>query len=348
MNNKAIYIFYLLLSVLLSSCSSVYYLQVQTGTPGKEDLSPEIQSLTLINRTVDSNYYNYAEDTLQQLFYRKQFKLDTVLYDLESVDTTLKALGDLLFESGRYDIVIPENRFLYSKKNGFITKPMEWDEVDELCKTFNTNAVLALDFFRTSVATKYDSETLYDDAEDRYFRAYMATMAIQYEALFRVYDPVSKKISNSVIKDTLWWDDADLSNKTLFSRFTSVKDALIESGIAVALDYSDKISPQWKNDWRKYFDKGVQQFEVAHEYAKKSDWENALQLWLTVSEQARGKSLRSKAEYNVALAYEMLGDVNKAIEWGVKSYKTFYRPLTVEYLNILKKRKAEIDKSLLK
>ncbi|NQU86088.1 MAG: hypothetical protein HQ541_10035 [Mariniphaga sp.] len=345
MKNRLIHILIFFVLILFTSCSSVYYLRVQTGIPGSNDLPANIQSLTLVNRTVDSRYHNYAADTLQQQFYIKQFKHDTVLYDLTAVDTVIRALGELLYESGRFDIVIPENRFVPHKKNGFVTQVMPWEEVEQICKTFTTDAVLSLDHFKTSISTKYDSETLYDQSEDSYYRAYLAIIAIQYEALFRVYDPQTKKIVNrTIIKDTLWWEGAELSNIELFKRLTSVKNAMVESGIAIALDYSDKISTHWKNDQRKYFENGNQQFEQAHLFAKESDWEQALGLWLIVAEQARGKSLRSKAEFNVALAYEMLGDINQAIIWGVKSYETYYRPLTVEYLNVLKNRKKEVDK----
>lgn len=327
------------------SCSPVYYLQIQTGIPGEKDLPPAIQSLTLVNRTVDSLYRDHIRDTLQHQFYKQQFKLDTVLYDLTSVDTVLRALGELMYESGRYDIVIPEDRFLPHKKNAFISEPMPWDQVEEVCQTFETDAVLALDYFKTSISTNYDSETMYNHLDDNYFRAYMAVMAIQYEALFRVYDPQQKKIvDQTIIKDTLWWDDTDVSTRALFQRLTSVKDALVESGIAIALDYSGKICPSWRNDRRKYFHKGNALFEEAHASVRENNWEEALRIWLMVAEKANGKALRSKAEYNVALAYEMLGDINQAIQWGIKSYETYYRPLTVEYLNVLKYRRQEVAK----
>jgi hypothetical protein len=331
--------------VVIHSCSPVNYLQVQTGIPGEKDLPSAIQSLTLINRTRDSLYQDLSRDSLQRLFYKRQFQLDTVVYDLTAVDTVIRALGELMYESGRYDIIIPEDRFLPHKKNAFISEPMPWNQVVDLCQTFQTDAVLSLDYFKTSISTNYKSETLYDHLEDNYFRAYMAVMAIQYEALFRVYDPEQQKIvDQTIIKDTLWWDDTDVSTRTLFQRLTPVKNALVESGIAIALDYSDKICPDWRSARRKYFYKGNTLFEEAHAAVKNNNWEEALKIWLLIAEQATGKSLRSKAEYNVALAYEMLGDINQAIRWGLRSYETYYHPITVEYLNILKNRKQEIEK----
>jgi len=331
--------------VATASCSSVNYLRVQLGLPGQEDLPQAIQSLTLVNRSADSRFVNYDADTLQQLFYRKAFRLDTVLYDLTATDTLIRALGDLLFESGRYDIVIPENRFLTHKRNSFFSEEMPWNEVESLCNTFNTDAVLSLDHFKTSLSTTHRPETLYDNVDGRFFRAYSAMITIQYEALFRIYDPEKKQIINrTFLRDTLYWEEADLSNRALFSRLTPVKSAMVESAIAIALEYADKISTTWTDGTRKFFSSGAPGFDEANYYARNHEWEKALDLWLSFAENTTSKGLRSKAEYNIALAYEMSGDIDEAIRWGIKSYESQYRPITVEYLKILNKRKQQFDK----
>lgn len=50
----------------------------------------------------------------------------------------------------------------------------------------------------------------------------------------------------------------------------------------------------------------------------------------------------SKVQLNIALGYEILGDIDNAIGWALKSYETMFRPLTYEYLETLKKRKNEL------
>jgi hypothetical protein len=337
----------ILIIILLNSCASINYVQIQIAEPAKEDLPEKIQSLTLVNRSVDERFADTPVDTLQMAFYKNEFNLDTVIYDLTAADTVVKALGDLLYESGRYDIVIPQEHLLPHQKNSFFSIAMPWDEVEVLCDTFHTDAVLSLDHFKTSVSTKYSIETMYDGSEDRYFKAYIAMMAVRYEAIVRIYDPTKKEIINrSVLTDTLIWDDADYSSRALFSRFTKVKSALTEAGVAVALKFSDKISPVWRNETRKFFKTDIPVLNQADTLATKNKWDDAVNIWLSAIEngQTKGKNIKSKLEYNIALGYEMAGDINEAIRWGVKSYNDMYRPVTVEYLNILKKRKEQIDK----
>ncbi|HKI90463.1 MAG TPA: DUF6340 family protein, partial [Draconibacterium sp.] len=209
------------------SCSTMRTIVIEIPQSSSKELPANIQSLTLVNRTVDDQYTDLKADSLQKIFYKAQFNLDTIVYDLQSVDTTLQALGELLFESGRYDFVIPQNRFLPFQRNAFLTAPMPWPEVKQLCKTYNTDAVLSLDHFKTRIITKYDRESFYNPMENDYYPAYVAGMKIEYEALFRVYDPSQEKIvSNEFIRDTLVWQDADVSMRELFSRFTPVKQAL--------------------------------------------------------------------------------------------------------------------------
>ena len=343
---KAKYFILFFWALFSISCVTTRSLWIEIAEPGEKELPSEIQSLLLVNRTLDGNYHDLKADSLQRIFYKRQFNLDTVIYDIQSVDTTMKALGELLYESGRYDVVIPENRFLEFQKNSFLSLEMPWDEVKQLCETFNTDAVVSLDHFKTRVETGFSDETFFNPGTGEYFSGYKAAMQVSYEVLFRVYDPVQEKVwLREFLRDTLVWEDADYTTRALFSRFTPVKTALTEAGIAIALDFTDKISTVWRQENRKYFNKGNPEFIQAGQFASAGDWENALKLWENTEATSGSKSLKSKAQLNMAVAYEMLGDIDQAIAWGLKSYETMYRPLTYEYLEILKKRKKEIQKN---
>jgi tetratricopeptide (TPR) repeat protein len=320
-------------------------MKIEVAEPGKENLPSNIQSLALVSRVVDGKYSNQNADTLQKLFLERDLTIDTVLYDTEAVDTLLKALGNLLYESGRYDIVIPENRFLPFKSNGFFSEMLPWDEAKTICDTFHTDAVLSLDVFKTSLSSMLESASAYDEEYERFIKLYFGTLAVEYIAYFRVYDPYKQKqVGSSYIRDTLIWQEGELSKDVLSKRLVSLKKAITETSIAAALTYSDKISNRWHNETRKYYSSGSPELIDAYMYTKINDWPGAMEIWGKVAETTKQKGLRSKAEYNMALGYEMSGDIEEAIRWGLRSYKTMYRPLTYEYLEILKQRKAEIAK----
>jgi hypothetical protein len=327
------------------SCVSTKTLQIEIPVESKKELPKEIQSLTLVNRSIDSSFSDHETDSLQKLFYKNNFNYDTIINDVQAVDTCLKALGDLLFESGRYDIVIPEDRFLKFEKNSFLTQEMPWDEVNDLCTTYNTDAVLSMDHFKTRVSTKFDKEALYNPLSDSFSAASSAQIVVYYEVLFRVYDPANEKIHvREFIRDTLVWEDADLSTKALFNRFTSIKSALSQAGIAVSLDFTELISTVWRDEKRQYFSKGDAELKHASLFIEDNNWKSAMAIWKDLAENSKAKSIRSKAEFNLAIGYELEGNLEQAILWALKSYKTMYRIVTYEYLEVLERRKNELKK----
>jgi tetratricopeptide (TPR) repeat protein len=326
------------------SCVSLKPLYIEIPQKSHQELPVNIQSLLIVARMVDGSYTDLDADSLQKIFYKQQFNYDTIINDIQAVDTTLKALGNLLFESGRYDIVIPENRFLPFEKNAFITKELTWEEVKTLCDTFDTDAVLSIDHFKTRVITTFDKGSYFSQYENQFYERAEATIKISFEAVVRVYDPAKEKIeSRLIMRDTLVWEDNGSTINDLFSRFTPVKDALSEVGIAVALEFANQVNPKWKQEKRGYFIKGDANLKQAAPLVSSGQWGPAIMLWKETVENTKSKSTKSKAEFNIALGYEMLGDIDESIKWALQSYETMFRTNTYNYLEILKRRKIEIN-----
>lgn len=328
------------------SCVPTRNLIIDIPQPAKKELPADIQSLTLVSQVIDNKFTDIHTDTLQKIFYQNRFNLDTVIYDFQMADTTLKALGELLFESGRYDYVIPEARFLKASSDARPAPELNWNDAASLNETFETDAVLSLDYLRTRVITDFKSDTYFNPYEDSYISAVGAEMKIAYEALFRIYYPQQKQVLlRELIRDTLYWEDTDATAKSLFSHFTPVKQALTETGIAIALDLTEKIAVRWRPERRRYFITGNRQLKQGDQLAVNGNWESAIDVWKETAENAGSNSLKSKALLNIALGYEILGNIEQAINWALKSYETMYRPLTYEYLELLKERKNEITRS---
>ena len=334
-----------LLIFTLFSCMSSKPLLIEIPQKSKKELPENIQSLLLIARVVDDRFTNLETDSLQRIFYHQQFDYDTIINDIQAVDTTLKALGELLFESGRYDFVIPEDRFPAFETNAFITKEMPWDEVKTLCEIYNTDAVLSIDYFKTRVKTSYDTEDYFNQYDNAFTSMSKAEMQISFETIIRIYDPAQEKVlTRQFLRDTLFWEDVGQSASELFSRFTPVKKALNEVGISIALDFSGIIGPIWLRERRNYFATGDDNMKQAVPLVNTGQWLPAIELWKNTAEKTNSKSLKSKAEYNIALGYEMLGDIDAAIDWALKSYNTMYRTNTYNYLETLKFRKNDLKR----
>ena len=337
-------ILFFLTGIALTSCKSNYaIITIENMQHAKEELSPDIQSITLMNRSMNSQFRNYNEDSLQMYFYRKGFQLSNIVLDSTAADTTLKALAELMFESGRYDMVIPLERN-FKRKISFGTLPdtLRPDQVREICTNFKTDALMVMERYVTKVMADY-SEERYMDAAAGHSSSYNATLDLKYNASFRIYKPGAKTLVKEIeLSDTIYWESADYTQERLFSKLPSVKQALINAGIKVALDVDSKLSPSWVSEKRGYFlfknkDDQGQQFMNENKY------DEAGKYWEEMAKSIN-KKIRSKAEYNLALINELNGDIDKALEFGLKSFYSKYRFQTEIYLKKLEARKKLLQK----
>lgn len=335
------FIIFLLIGIVTVSCKSYYTaLTIENAQSAKEELSPDIQSITLMNRSMSNQFRNHQEDSLQAYFYRKGFQVSVVVLDSTAADTTIRALSHLMFESGRYDVVVPVERNI--ERNlpyGIFPDTLSNEYVSKVCSEYQTDALMVLENFTTRVMTDYSQERNADGGKYLY-----ASVDLTYDAGFRIYKPGVKKVTKEItVSDTIYWESADYSQERLFGKLPSIKQALISAGIKVALDVDSKISPSWTPEKRGYF-LFRRQGDRGQQLMNENNYEEAAKYWAEMT-QSTNKKTRSKAEFNLALVSELNGDIDEAIEWGLKSFYSQYRYQTEAYLKKLKARQETLQNS---
>lgn len=316
---------------------------VEVPTPPAFKIPDSIQSFTIMNRSMTSEFQNYDEKNLQVDFYKKNFNTNYVLLDSMAADTTIKVLGDLLFNSQRFDIVIPVNRNIYRLLPYTQTpQPLDWDYVALICETYNTDALVVLENFALRTVTNYKTGEEWDGFTR--YKYHFASMDFYSMAHWRIYEPDSQKILVDAImnQDTLYWDAYDFDLKELFKQIPTVKGAGTETAIKIALDFSDVIAPKWERAVRYYYILKNKQIDQSVELAADGKWAEALENWLKFTEKGN-RSNQSKLMLNIALAYEMTGNIEDAILWAKKSQQLYYREVTNHYLKELLKRQAILN-----
>lgn len=322
-----------LIGIVSVSCKSYYTtLKIEVPKPAKEELPADIQSLTLMNRSISNQFENYQEDSLQLYFYRQGFQLSKIILDMTAADTTIQALGALLFESGRYDVVVPVQRNLKRELSyEFTPDTLSSLLVSGICRKYNTDALMVLEKFSTKVMTDFSAEK-YNDPTSGVSYSYYASMDLKYNAFFRIYKPGRKPVEIELV-DTIYWESADYTQLRLFSKLPSVKQALTNAGIKIALDVDGKLSPSWTSEKRGYFLFDPKN-DIGQQLINENRTDEAIAFWREKSK-STNKKIRGRAEYNLALASELEGDIDGAIEWGLKSFYTYYQYQTEVYLKKL-------------
>lgn len=323
--------------ILLTSCVSMGKISIQVSAPPSKAISNEIQSIVLMNRSMNSSFSNLNQDTLENLFVKKKLVLDELMLDSLAADTTLKTTGNALYESGRFDVVIPVQRNLPNINLSHTTKStsLSLAQVNQICSEFKTDALLSLENFYENVNTSY--QVGYDRSPD-----YMATtniiIQVAYHSNWKLYQPGEKlKIATFEVNDTIFWERNGNSLQETYEELPTIKDALISGAIENGQSLSGYISPGWQEQERNYFITNNAEADRAITFLNSNNWKEAERIWMKFST-STSSGFRSKIEYNLALAAEMNGDLKAAFQWAEKSFKSKYSRTAEEYIKLLNKR----------
>ncbi|NLU39310.1 MAG: hypothetical protein GXX78_10535 [Bacteroidales bacterium] len=341
---KKLYLLIIVSLVVLQSTAQLKKFTVEIPNTPKFKISDSIQSFTLLNRSITPEFSNFNSDSLQISFYKQNFRVTQTILDSIAADTTIKVLGELLFESERFDVVIPVDRNIYRLLPFAQTpEPLSWNYVESICEQFKTDALIVLENQAMHTNTNYKTQHEFIDFSRE--KTYLASVNFKSRTHWRIYDPKKKQIivDHQKNEDSLYWESYEYDLRTTFRKLPSIKEAAIQTAVQNAVSFSDLIAPSWVEETRYYFVLDDTLIDKSVTLASDGNWKAAYENWKPYADQ--GKSVKkSKIMFNLALAAEMNGDLDLAIEWAKKSKDAYYREVSNYYINQLNKRKSEIKK----
>ncbi len=336
-------IFFILFIIVFVSCTSLRNIGIEVSNLPQYPISDDVQSLVVFNRSMSSMFTNQNGDSLEKYFLKKRMELDTLFLDSIASDTLIKVVAKAMFESGRYDVVIPKERNLYRYNFYDLDNPLDNDLINQFCNDFKVDAVLVLEDFIEHMKVVYTMSPAGGDQV-----VYNAATDLAYIGDWRLYrkDP-TKKVIRFQVADTINWKGYDYNLEPLYQNMPTIKDALVNGGIASGEKMAGYICPKWVKQTRYYYVTGKNEIDAAVPLILQNKWKEAEAIWMKYSGES-SKVVRSKVEYNLALAAEMKNDFDLAIEWGVKSFKSRYSKPAEVYLKTLDLRKKQMEKEGLK
>jgi hypothetical protein len=342
---KRVCFFLMIVALALNGSAQLMKFKAEIPQTPLFKISDSIQSFTILNRSLTPEFQNFNEDSLQISFYKQNFSVNKLVLDSMVSDTTIKTLGDFLFNSERFDIVIPVERNIYRLLPfNQTTEPLGWNYVQSICDQFQTDALIVLEGVAMRTVTNYQTQKEFIDFI--FEKTYYASIDFYSRAHWRIYDPRKKQIivDYKMNEDTLFWDSYEYDLRTTFRNLPSIKEAATQTGIKIAADFGKIISPRWIEENRYYYVLNDSDIDESVRLASKGDWDSALQNWLKFVKSGNSVK-RSKIMLNLALAYEMTGDLSSAINMAKESQKVYYREITNYYLKLLLKRISKTTKN---
>ena len=336
---KAIYILFITTIIILSGCKSTTYLQIMR--PAAVTVPQNIKAIALVNRTVpEKKGLNIIEGVLTG---------EGIGQDREGVQKAMDGLSQVLEESPRFTV----KRTTEALKNNFIaggfTNPIPWPVIGNICRRYETDAVLALEIFDSDFVTTHASKVVEkkdSDGNVRKVTEYNAEGVASVKIGYRLYDLSTHTITDQQeISQNHKWSASGNSVKDalahLLERRIAVNNVSYQSGRA----YAQRIAPSWFTASRVFYKKSKKNPNLAlgARQAAVGNWEEAAETWKQVLNNADMKTA-GKAAYNIALSYEVIGDLQSAKEWASDAYATYNNKKARDYSRILDRRIWEQDK----
>jgi len=180
--------------------------------------------------------------------------------------------------------------------------------------------------------------TMLAPAGDGYRSIYVSK---PWQMVFRFFDMDADKFTaHFSFNDTLFWNIlARERDSTLVHR--RINASLHETAEYLGSAMAKMTQPQWETQGRALFSFSGSQWYKALDHAYMFEWEEAQTVWLALTQEIKNYRKIAYAAYNLAVASEMMGQIDLAKEWLELSRSYVDIPEIRHYLQMLDERKQQ-------
>jgi len=330
---------FLMVTVILSSCKTSSF-NVQVLVPAQINVPQEINSFGLLNHSLPSKedrWSNIVEGFLTG---------ESIFADKQASYATLNGCANTLNNSPRFKSTVLSNENFRGTGTKQFPLPLEWSEVEMLCKKYNVDAIVALETFDSDLLRTGGSTVKNQTKDGKTISVveFWSDLKIRVNAGWRIYDYKNKKIiDQDVFVDEQGWQATGPTEAAAINNLPSKRSCIDNAGAFAGKMFAVRISPNWVWVPRYYYTKGDPQFKEAKRYVKLDDWKGAAKIWSRLTNSLDPK-IAGRSCHNMALAAEMEGNLQLAIEWATKAYKTFHINRELTYINQLTNRLSQQDR----
>lgn len=310
----------LLFGLLLLSCAGNRTVSFNSVRPADIDVPSNIQSIVLVDRTqFDVGGLNILEGVLTG---------ELPDEDKAAVQMLMSSLSRQLRTSDRFEVKQATERLKGNSLTAAFPKPLSWVEVQNLCRRYGTDALLAVEMFDTDFIVTETSKmvTRTVDKKEVQVREFYAEGVDNIKIGIRLYNPKSRSVEDQELfnRSGTWNASADSKTGALAALITKTEATRNLSG-ALGAGYASRIAPMniFVNRTFRGKHKHSEAIGKGARYAEVDNWEAAINTWKTGLQRPKNDKVAGFLAYNIAVGYEALGELNDAKYWAGKAYTDF-------------------------
>jgi hypothetical protein len=331
--------FYLLFLVLLCSCHGAREISVQVKRPARITIPANIQSVGLLNRSLSGTKAGLEG----------AITLETPNRDKTLAGECLRGMRETIGKSERFYVVTCDTTLPAPVETSLgFGELLDWAMIDSLCKFYKVDAILTVEFFDSDFSV-HNPAGAATQALGSILTGNQQTIEVRgtasAQAGFRIYHSLTKSMlyENSFQHKT-YYTQRSYSVAEAMSKLIKRNDALREVSYATGRAFGQDIVPLFYWERRKIFKKGHDQMKRGYRQAQSKNWTGAKDTWMALFTDASKRKTRAKAACNVALAYEVLGDLISAQKWVQEAYAEKGMKIILRYSDLLDQRILEQEK----
>jgi hypothetical protein len=307
--------------------SSNAWVNLTLVKPSELVIPERIQSIAILDRTKqDDTKQNKTEQVISGEAYGQD-------------EQAVFQLGEGFIEacSGTKRFVpvrIPERMNCAGTKSEF-PEVLDWNTVSELCQKNQTDALLSIEFFDSDFIIGGNPVRVQKVEGSLPIISFRATGVAVINLGIRLYDPANRVILDEYRTTHRMNFDAEATTlqgaiNALLDKVEATKRAGYETGFT----YGQRITPTYYQVTRYFFDSPKKVLGEGVRYSEVGDWQGAIDSWTRVVNSGKSKDA-GRAAYNIAVGYEVLGDMDKAKEWARRSHVEFAEKDADDYYKAL-------------
>lgn len=309
MKTKATLLGSIVLSALLAACSSTHYISIETYKPAEVTFPENVGKIVIANNAVTQP----AEFGHVKKMYGRM-STDTIPTD-SAVWDACTVLGQIIAEQKYFNDVLLYHDTIRHDSAYFVDRKLTPQQVKKICRETGADAVLSVDRMLFSVRS---------DVSAMSGGYVIGEVNVQVTGLLRSYLPNrANPLVTVQLADSAYWN-TDADNEIILRRYLPFgNDAVREAAKHVISKTYNNFVPHWQEEVRWYYHAGGSRWKEATAFARKEKWDDAALHWERFYQTEKSREKRAKAALNLALANELKGDFEKALDWGNKGMTLF-------------------------
>jgi len=329
MMKKVIYVIMAALSV--AGCSRYGYVSLNYPQPPQVYLPDDVHFIAVVNRSL------VEEDDKDDKVVEAIATGEIAGSDRLASDNCIKGVYDAVQGMPETQLIIPGQVKLYGTGTREMPELLDWDLVTGICKEEGSDALLVLETFDSN------SDLLISAAREQ-VAAILATgspqpvipgqVKVNVVCNWRLYDPRTRSIIDQFEHNTYMTFD-------LYQGMPP-PSALPEAAYRAGVDYIQRFLPGFyvvrRDLYKRTGGSARRQFKAGYRRAEVANWEGAMEAWNGLTDH-RSRKTAGRACLNIAVANEVLGNTDLALEWSNKSYEYYRDKLGRDYSKILLRRR---------